>query len=657
MKSRKVSFIVRSFIIVIVTILVLTVVPGCQKEVKPTGTVVLYTSVPTDVIDEVKAKFEKKQPGVALDIFRSCTGKVMDKIYEEIEAGSIKADVIWVADFTIGEELKFSGQLLKYESPQATEIMPSLKDKDGYYCAARLLNMIIAYNTNEVKDKPTSYRDLLNPSYKGRVGLADPNYSGAALYTVATLVQSEEFGWDYFSRLYENEMQIIESNTPLNQAIADGELWMGITIDFMARGQKIKDPNVPIDYVFPEEGAVLVPSPIAITKDSQNIAGAKAFVDFILSKEGQQLMSAQGIAPVRLDVTPPSGVPTITQMKIMPSNPAEILKLKEDTKRIFAELFQGKQVAGTRDKTITLYTSVPTAIIEELRQDFEAQNPGMYLQIFRKGTSAVVEKINEEIAVGQVQADVIWVANFAVGEELKEKGVLLPYAPPEATEIPDILKDEDGYYCAGRLLIMVVAYNTDTVTAIPTGYKSLLDKKYHGRIGHDTPETSGSLQYFVGTLLQDADFGEEFFIALADNSPQIQTSTKTTRRIADGELDMGITIDNTVRTLLKENPSAPIDYIYPEAGVVMVPSPIAIFKDSQNIEVAKVFVQYILSKSGQTLLRELGGYVPVRLDVSPPERITTITELRVIPSDKNWITEHRDDIVSKFIDIFGQRKD
>jgi len=307
--------------------------------------------------------------------------------------------------------------------------------------------------------------------------------------------------------------------------------------------------------------------------------------------------------------------------------------------------------------TITLYTSVPTAIIEELKEEFEAENPGIYLEIYRKGTSAVVEKINEEIAAGQVHADLIWVANFTVGEELKEKGLLLPWTPPESTEIPDILKDETGYYYAGRLLIMVVAYNTDTVTTIPTGYEDLLDKRYHGRIGHDTPETSGSLQYFMGTLLQDADFGEEFFTALAENAPQIQTSTKTTQRIADGELDMGITIDNTVRKLLMENPNAPIDYIYPEAGVVMVPSPIAIFKDSQNIEVAKVFVRYILSKRGQTVLRDLGGYVPVRLDVSPPERITTITQLKVIPSDKGWITEHIDDIVSKFIDIFGARED
>jgi iron(III) transport system substrate-binding protein len=637
--------------------LIITVIPGCQKKATPSGRVVLYTSVPADIIDEIKVEFEKKQRGVQLDIFRSGSGEVMAKIYKEIDAGKIQADVIWVADFTIGEELKNAGQLLKYESPQAAQIIPQLKDKDGYYCAARLLDMIIAYNTDKVRIKPTSYRDLLNPDYKGRVGLADPSYSGASLYTVATLVQSEKHGWDYFGRLYENGIKIIKDNPSLDQAIADGELWMGISIDYLTRGRKIKYPNVPIDYVFPDEGAVLVPSPIAITKDSQNIEAAKTFVDFVLSKQGQKFMSAQGVAPVRLDVTPPSGIPTITQMRIMPSDPAKILRSKKDTTRIFAELFQGKQVEGASDTTITLYTSVPQAIIEKLRQDFEAQASGTYVRIFRKDTSAVEKKINEEIASGKIEADLIWAADSTVAEALKEKGVLLPFTPPEAAEIPDILKDKEGYYHAGGLLIMVVAYNTNTVIGKPTGYKDLLDSKYLGRIGLDTPEKSGSQIYFVGTLLQDADFGWEFFKALGKNSPQLQSSAQTTQKIASGELDLGITIDFTVRELLKENPNAPINYIYPEAGVVMVPSPIAIFKESRHLERAKVFARYMLSKKGQTLLRDLAGFVPVRLDVSPPERITSITQLRVIPTDTNWIRAHRDEMAVEFIKIFGYRKD
>ncbi len=648
-KFKNLIFIVLIFLVVIVVIFVL----NYGKKTQLTGKIMLYTSVPIDTINKVKTEFEKKQPGIELNIFRSGTGKVMSRIYNEIDEGQIQADLIWVADFTVGEELKNKGQLLKYKSPHADNIIYSLKDKDDYYYAARLLNMVIAYNTDNVKKIPTSYRDLLNPEYKDKIGLADPSYSGAALYTVVTLAQTEEFGWDYFVRLYENEMQIISGNGTLIQNIADGQLDMGLTIDFMVRDLKNKNSDISIDYIFPEEGVVLVPSPIAVTKDCQNLPAAKAFVDFILSKEGQEFLSDQGITPVRLDVTPPSGVPTITQMKVIPSNPGEILIIKEDSKHIFRDIFQGKQVEGTTVKTAILYTSVPITIIEELRYEFESQNPGIYLKIYRASTGKVVEKINKEIEENLIQADLLWVANFAVAEELKKKGVLLSYAPPEAEEILNILKDEVGYYAAGRLLIMVVAYNTDNVTIKPTGYEDLLNKKYQNKIGHDTPETSGSLLYFMGTLLQDKDFGEEYFKKLKENLPQIQTSTQTTKRIADGELDMGITIDFTVRKLLKENPGAPIDYIYPNDGVVLVPSPIAIFKDVSHPQAAILFVRYILSKRGQTLLRDLGGFMSVRLDVNPPERITSITQLKVIPSDKEWIMEQKDYIISKFIEIYG----
>jgi len=647
-KFKNLIFIVLIFLVAIAIILVL----NYTKKARPTGKLMLYTSVPINTINKVKTEFEKRQPGIELNIFRSGTGEVMDRIYSEIDKGQIQADLIWVADFTVGEELKNRGQLLKYKSPQADNLISFLKDKDDYYYAARLLNMVIAYNTDNVKKIPTSYRDLLSPEYKGRIGIADPNYSGATLYSVVTLVQSEEFGWDYFVRLYENELQIMKGNTPLNQAIADGELNMGITIDFMVRELKNENPDIPIDYIFPEEGVILVPSPIAITKNCQNLPAAKVFIDFILSKEGQEFLSAQGITPIRLDVTPPSGVPTITQMKVIPSNPEEILIIKEDSKHIFIDIFQGKQVEGTTEKTAILYTSVPINIIEELRYEFESQSPGIYLKIYRSSTEKVVEKINKEIKENLIQADLIWVANFAVGEELKKKGVLLPYRPPEAGEILDILKDKDGYYTAGRLLIMVVAYNTDNLTIKPTGYEDLLNKKYQNKIGHDTPETSGSLLYFMGTLLQDKDFGEDFFKGLKENLPQIQTSTLTTKKIAGGELDMGITIDFTVRKLLKENPGAPIDYIYPDDGVVLVPSPIAIFKGTSHPQAAMLFVRYILSKRGQTLLRDLGGFMPVRLDVSPPERITSVTQLKVIPSDKEWIREQKDYIISKFIEIY-----
>lgn len=307
--------------------------------------------------------------------------------------------------------------------------------------------------------------------------------------------------------------------------------------------------------------------------------------------------------------------------------------------------------------TLALYTSVPTDVIADIETAFEEEYPAVDLQVYRAGTGDVMARIEEELAAGRIGADLLWVADFTVGEDLKERGVLLQYRPPEADALLPILCDEDGYYYAARLLNMVVAYNTEVVTTPPTGYQDLLAPPYRGRVGHATPETSGAFLYFMGTLLQNPDYGEDFFHQLAANEPAIQTNTKTTARIAAGEMDIGITIDFTVRNLLRENPDAPIYFVYPEMGVVMVPSPIAIFKDASNVEGAQAFERYILCKEGQTLLRDIGGLVPVRLDVVPPEGITSITQLRVMPSDKNWIREHREDIVSKFIDIFGQGKE
>jgi iron(III) transport system substrate-binding protein len=297
---------------------------------------------------------------------------------------------------------------------------------------------------------------------------------------------------------------------------------------------------------------------------------------------------------------------------------------------------------------------VPTDIIAEIETAFEEQYPAVDLQVYRAGTSDVMTRVEEELAAGHIGADVIWVADFTVGEDLKERDLLLQYTPPEADALLDILRDEDGTYYGARLLNMVVAYNTQAVTTPPSGYRDLLDSRYLRRVGHSTPVGSGAFLYFVGVLLQDPAYGEDYFRQLAANEPAIQNNTQTTARIAAGELDIGITIDFTVRRFLQQNPDAPVDLVYPETGVVMVPSPIAIFKDASNVEGAKVFERFILSQSGQALLRDLAGVVPVRLDVTPPADIESITQLRVIPADPAWLRSHRDEIKSTFATFFGE---
>lgn len=310
--------------------------------------------------------------------------------------------------------------------------------------------------------------------------------------------------------------------------------------------------------------------------------------------------------------------------------------------------------SGEVSGAVVLYTSVPTEVIAEIEAAFEELYPAADLQVYRAGTGEVMVRIEEELAAGRIGADLIWVADFTVGEDLKRQGTLLRYRPPQADALLPILCDEDDYYFAARLLSMVVAYNTQAVTTPQTGYQDLLAHRYHRRLGHGSPVTSGAFLYFMGTLLHDVAYGEDFFRQLAANQPAIQTNTETTARIAVGELDIGITIDFTVRKLLQENPAAPIGLVYPATGVVLVPSPIAIFKGAANVEGAKAFERYVLSQDGQALLRDIAGVVPVRLDVTPPGDIQSITQLRVIPSDPVWIQAHHDDVLSTFATFYGE---
>ena len=101
-KFKNLIFIVLIFLLAIVVIFVL----NYGNKTQLTGKLMLYTSVPIDTINSVKAEFKKRQPGIELNIFRSGTGTVMGRIYDEIDEGQIQTDLIWVADFTVGEELK-----------------------------------------------------------------------------------------------------------------------------------------------------------------------------------------------------------------------------------------------------------------------------------------------------------------------------------------------------------------------------------------------------------------------------------------------------------------------------------------------------------------------------------------------------------------------
>lgn len=310
----------------------------CASAAQTTGRLVLYTSQPDKDAAQTVATFTKLHPGVQVDIFRSGTTEVMSRLAAEISAGAPKADVLLIADAVSMEALKRDGRLYAYTEAKVDGFRPGTFDPGKTYFGSKLITTGIAYHTS-AKLKPTSWADLTRPEYRGQISMPSPLYSGAAAIMLSGVSARSDLGWAFFEKLKESGAQAVRGNGAVLKSVASGERAFGVLVDFMAYGAKAK--GSPIDFVIPAEGAPAVTEPVAILKTTANLPAAKAFVDFILSDEGQRLAVSQGYVPAKDGISNPSWLPAGTVINLMPLDLPAILNSSEADKRRFADLFGG----------------------------------------------------------------------------------------------------------------------------------------------------------------------------------------------------------------------------------------------------------------------------------------------------------------------------
>jgi iron(III) transport system substrate-binding protein len=302
---------------------------------KSTNEVLLYTSVPQALATQFADAFIKKRPDIKVEIYRAGSTEVGAKLAAEREVGGVRADLLWLADAPVYYDLRKRNELLAYISPEAKAIPADLKDPKGYFTAGRLINMIIAVNTQvmPLKDAPKSWKNF--PDVGKKAAMGNPLYSGSNFVTVAAFVKRDG-NWSWFERARDKGVAIVRGNSEAADALAGKEFGVAMTLDYMVVGLIKK--GAPLAIVWPSDGAISVPSPIAIFKNTKNPAGSKAFVDYVLSKEGQEFLVRQEVIPVRGDVAPPKGQPSASKIKFMPipyewaaDNAAEIREKFEKT--------------------------------------------------------------------------------------------------------------------------------------------------------------------------------------------------------------------------------------------------------------------------------------------------------------------------------------
>lgn len=301
------------------------------------GKLTLYTSQPDKIAAETVAGFNKKEPKVQVEIFRSGTTEVMNKLQAELVAGDPRADVLFIADAVTMEQLKADNRLLPFPAADVAHLPAAAYDKDFTYFGSKLITTGIMYNKSA--KRPDSWKDLLAPAAKGQVILPSPLYSGAAAIHMAALSSDKLLGPGYYAALAGNGAIAARGNGAVSTAVAGGQKMYGVIVEFMALNAKEK--GSPVDFVFPKEGVSAVTEPVAILKTTKNPEAAKAFVAFILSKEGQELAAKQGFLPARTDVAQPPGFPAVNELNIIPVDLKAAASQDDAMKKKFAELFGG----------------------------------------------------------------------------------------------------------------------------------------------------------------------------------------------------------------------------------------------------------------------------------------------------------------------------
>ncbi|MBU8898582.1 ABC transporter substrate-binding protein [Corallococcus sp. M34] len=253
------------------------------------GDVWVYTSMYQHVLDALAPLLAQRLPGVKVHWYQAGSEKVASRLEAERLAGAVRADVLLTSDPFLYERLAREGAFLRYASPNVLRVPRTLLDLDARYAAARVSTMVLVHREDSVPP-PTSFAALARGPWSGRAAIGDPLTSGTA-YTWVVFLRSR-YGEGFFSALRARGALVAGGNAAVLQKVESGEVDVGVVL--LENALAAKGRGSPLAVTWPEDGAVVIPGPVAIFQSTRNPVAARALVDLLLSPEGQRIIVERG---------------------------------------------------------------------------------------------------------------------------------------------------------------------------------------------------------------------------------------------------------------------------------------------------------------------------------------------------------------------------
>ena len=302
-------------------------------QAKKEGRVTWYTTVSIPESKQFMDMFEKQYPFIKVDLLRSGSGPLVNRIVSEYAAKNFAADVLHGMSsrggFTLLKQRNIVG---RYESPERKYYSAEVKDKDGYWASTFQNTFVLAYNKRNVKpdDVPKTYEDLLKPMWKGRQIINDTE--NFEWFDGLLKSWGRDKGLAYFRRLAQQDQIFQRGARGRIQLVAAGEA--PLTIGYGPHAQSFVNQGAPIEWV-PLEPVVVIVNTVSIAQRAPHPAAARLFIDFLLSKPAQVKLREMSRIPSRSDVDadPPrliKGFKKVVQ-DIENENMSESIKLFQQT--------------------------------------------------------------------------------------------------------------------------------------------------------------------------------------------------------------------------------------------------------------------------------------------------------------------------------------
>ncbi|MGB5080750.1 MAG: extracellular solute-binding protein [Burkholderiales bacterium] len=269
-------------------------IEGAKKE----QTLSVYTSAPVDDYAAFSAAFEKKYPGVRIQVWRAGSEKVLQRGVTEARAGRYDVDIF----DTNGPELESLHRekiLQAVRSPHTADLIPQAVQPHGEWVGTRLNIFAFAYNTNRVKkdEVPKRYEDLLDPRWKGRLGIEAGDFDWFS--GVAGTLGEDRAVKLFHDIVAKNGISVRKGHTLLTNLVAAGEVPLSLTV-YNYKAEQLKRKGAPIDwFVIPP--AIARPNGIGMTARAPHPHAAMLFYDWMLS-DGQALLLKRQFVPVSTKV-------------------------------------------------------------------------------------------------------------------------------------------------------------------------------------------------------------------------------------------------------------------------------------------------------------------------------------------------------------------